>query len=249
MTKKYGRIENKKLLQEYIDGLLLGDGSIPVDKRKGRLPWFSQTIKLSCVEWAQKIKKDINKFGLKCFIYGPYNRSEVTVRVETHPFFLKMRERWYSDKKKIVPKDLIITPIILGNWYLSDGKLDKDGMIILFTETFTFREVEMLSTLLNEFVGIESYVKKNEKGNPIIKIRAKEVPIFLSFIPKEFRLRCFLYKFNVKSDHRRMKWLPSEDTFLKEVYGKVPAHIIADKLRRSISSIYHRANRLGLKRR
>lgn len=246
--KTYNEIKNKKKFQEYLDGLVLGDGSISLPKRRG-LPFYNQTAAVSKIEWARKIQKDIINFGLKCFIYGPYNRAEITITTRFHPFFLKMRERWYPKGKKKIPQDLIITPIILANWYLGDGKLDKDDIIKIYTECFQFKEVECLSDLLNKAVGIISFVKRNEKGHPIILIRAREVPTFLAYIPDEYRLKCFNYKFNIKRTHTRMKWLPLEDDLLRKEYNNVLAIELGRKLRRSLSSIYHRANKLGLNKR
>ena len=150
--------------------------------------------------------------------------------------------------KKKVPKDLIVTPTILGNWYLGDGKLDRDDIIKIYTECFQFEKVEFLVDLLNKAVGIISFTKRNEKGNPIILIRAGEVLIFLTYIPKEYRLKCFKYKFNIKNNHKRMKWLPLEDEILKEEYDQVFTETLSEKPRRSLGSIYHRVNRLNLKK-
>ena len=101
--KTYNKIKNEKKFQEYLDGLLLGDGCISSRKRKGRLPCFKLTIRSSSIEWAQKVRDNIINFGLKCYIYGPYNRDEISVVSETHPFFLKMRKRWYTKGKKRIP--------------------------------------------------------------------------------------------------------------------------------------------------
>lgn len=246
--KSYNKIRNKKKFQEYLDGLLLGDGCISSSSRKGCLPCFKLTIRTSSIEWAQKVRSRIISFGLKCYIYGPYNRSEINLVSETHPFFWKMRKRWYAKAKKTIPRDLVITPTTLGNWYLGDGKLDKDDVVIIYTESFQFDEVDFLADLLNKAVGVFSYVKSNEKGNPIIKVRACEVPIFLAYISKECKLKCFKYKFNVKSNHQRMKWLSIEDDILRKEYNEAFAEALANRLRRSLSSIYHRVNRLGLRK-
>jgi len=249
VSKTYRKIENKRGFQEYLDGLLLGDGCIALSRRRGRLPSFKLTIRSASIEWGHKVKKDIIDFGLKCYIYGPYNRAEVNIVSETHPFFQKMRKRWYIKGKKKLPDDLTIIPAVLGDWYLGDGKLDKDDIITIFTESFQFQEVKHLSDLLNSVIGIISFVKENEVGNPVIKIRACEAPAFLAYIPRQYRLKCFQYKFNIKSTHKRMKWLFPEDDLLKREYQDVLTVKLGNKLGRSLSSIYHRANRLGLNKR
>lgn len=43
------------------------------------------------------------------------------------------------------------------------------------------------------------------------------------------------------------KWTEWELQFLKENYGKIPAKKIAEYLGRSQASIYHKANKIGLK--
>ena len=247
VTKVYNEIKNEKKFQEYLDGLLLGDGCISLSKREGRLPCFKLTVRSASTEWGNKVRTDITDFGLKCYIYGPYNRDEISTVSETHPFFQKMRKRWYAEGKKRVPYDLVINPTVLGDWCLGDGKLDRDDIITIFTEAFQFKEVKYLSNLLNSAIGILSFVRENEVGNPVIKVRACETSDFLAYIPEEYRLKCFKYKFSVKGNHKRMKWLSLEDELLRNEYGKIPASIISNKLKRSLSSIYHRANRLGLK--
>ena len=245
--RKVNKIKVIKGLQEYLDGLLLGDGSICIDRRNKTLsPCYEQTTRFESVEWAEKIKRDIEKFRLKCSINGPYNRAEVKIRTQVHPFFLQMRNRWYPTGKKKIARDLIINPIVLGNWYLGDGKLDKDDIIKIYTEAFSFEDVKFLSDSINKTIGIISFVKRNEKGNPIIVIRAAESKLFLSQIPDEFKLNCFSYKFNIKCNHQRMKWLPAEDEILGKKYGKLAPKLIGRKLKRPLSSIYHRANRLNL---
>jgi len=45
----------------------------------------------------------------------------------------------------------------------------------------------------------------------------------------------------------RREWTEEEIKILRELYGKVPARVIAGKLGRSVYSIVHKANRLGLR--
>lgn len=238
--REYPPIQVTNRLKGYLDGLLLGDGSI------NQKAYYRQSFGLNQEEWALKIKNDLGEFGISSSIKGPYRRQKIELISRIHPIFKDFRERWYKNGRKIIPRDINLSPITIVNWYLSDGKLDKDDMIILYTESFSKEDVEWLSSCLNKATGIVSYPHKNERKHWIIKVRAAESEIFLNYI-KESKIRCFNYKFDLKCKHYRKKWLQEEDEELKRTYGGIRVKLIAKRLKRSLNSIYHRANKLGLK--
>jgi len=120
-------------------------------------------------------------------------------------------------------------------------------MMQLFSipRVFSFKDVKWLTEKLEEAIGFGPYVYENEVGNYVIRIRSADSPRFLKYIGNP-KLACFDYKFDVKGKHKRKKWLESEDRFLRENYGEKTAEEIAEKLSRSPSSVFHRANRLEL---
>jgi len=119
-------------LSEYLDGLLLGDGSVIFgkgkDKRAGR---YSQDFAVRYEEWALKVVADLKKFGIECNIQHRVrsgkikewtgDREIVTIISRTYPCLAEVRNRWYPSGIKVVPENIELTPIVMGNWFLGDG--------------------------------------------------------------------------------------------------------------------------------
>ena len=78
----------------------------------------------------------------------------------SHPVFTDLREKWYPENKKIVPKDISLTPLSIAIWYCDDGSNDyRFRKASIFTNGFTFDEVYFLAEKLkifNLFPKIES---------------------------------------------------------------------------------------------
>lgn len=75
-------------------------------------------------------------------------------------------EIWYPDGKKIVPKNISLTPTTLLHWHIGDGSTGKK-QIFLYTQRFPKADVEFLSKLIEKEIGIETHVyKKYDKRYP-----------------------------------------------------------------------------------
>jgi predicted transcriptional regulator len=229
-------------LKDYIDGLLLGDGSLA---QSGEAV-YEQEFANSKKEWMLEIKNTFENFGFDCTIYAS-KRSTVRLRTKSHPVLRYFRGRWYPQKKKLVPRDISLSPIMIKNWYLGDGKLDKDDAIILYTECFNRTDVEWLADSLTRTLNIGAYSCKNEKGHYLIKIRVCDSEKFLVYIGENYP-SCFSYKFNFYNKHKHFqkKWLSWEDNVLKREYPHNSVKELAKRLNRTPFSIFHRTNRLGL---
>jgi len=123
------RIENPSQgCVNYLEGLLLGDGNIH------SVGSYRQSFAKRRKEWAEKIKRDLEIHGIICRFYQ--SRNEVNLYTLCEPFLKSLRKKWYPNGEKSVPRDIDFTPDLLLNWYLCDGKLDKDDAVILYTESF-----------------------------------------------------------------------------------------------------------------
>jgi len=85
-------------------------------------------------------------------------------------FLTEQRKRWYPNEKKIVPKDIKLTPKCLLWWYIGDGHLarkprSKSRRVVLACEGFKERDVKFLINLLKKKLG--EFVYK-EGGNIVI---------------------------------------------------------------------------------
>ena len=83
-----------------------------------------------------------------------------TLCFPTHPVFTELRDKWYPNGKKIIPKDLIITPTVFLHWFLGDGNYNKSHGITLCTDSFSEKDVLTLINNLNKNYCIESYHRK-----------------------------------------------------------------------------------------
>lgn len=145
-------------------GSILGDASIELatkswrlqmaqgDKQKDYLIWKYQELK----RWTKTPPRLVRFFDER------YSKEYATWRFRTicHEEFIKLRNLFYPQGKKIVPKNifsLIDHPLALAIWYMDDGgrRGDCHGMF-LNTLCFSKSENEVLQTLLKKNFGIES---------------------------------------------------------------------------------------------
>lgn len=110
---------------------------------------------------------------------------------------------WFRDSdsdeyyvyKKIIPKDICLTPGCVANWYMGDGNISKSrNQINLATTGFLKDDVVFISDLLSEVVGVNCFVTKK---NCIELYNKYNVSTFLNYI-KVYRVNCYDYKFPVR---------------------------------------------------
>ncbi len=155
-------------LEDIINGLLLGDGCITIDKNKYcRLKVTAKDKKL--LEW---IKSKLERWGLRC--YFTFDRRNETYSLYTsHELFIRLRRRLYTKingkTQKVVPRDLELTPTTLLFWYIGDGSLvrhpdpNRVPWIVLATNNFRKEDVEFLIQKLKE-LGLNFYAVKYRSG-------------------------------------------------------------------------------------
>lgn len=134
----------------------------------------------------------------------PYEKYEFTTHC--HPCWTKLAKKWYlweNDKPvikngrtiKIVPNDLVLTPLTLCVWFMDDGSLDtKNGNATLCTHGFTWEECEFLVKRLNIDLGIVSWVRNESRGYPIIFIGVESFKSVVDLIKPYVAWDCFQYK-------------------------------------------------------
>ena len=106
---------------EFIEGELLGDGSIVMQKQSG---FYSHGTKYK--EYLVWLSDVFARFGIKGYkIYSSVKSGHVVwhYHTKTNAELAALRERWYPNKRKRVPSDLQLTPVMLRQWYIGDGCL------------------------------------------------------------------------------------------------------------------------------
>ena len=163
--------EPNALQLQVINGALLGDAFL----RRGRI-----NSKASCIKIIHSTKqKQWLNIKRNCLLgFDFYSTEGITtlghaycgVISATSLAWREMRNKWYPNGKKIVPRDIILTPITLATWYMDDGCLANNNSAILCTNGFEEKYVDILIKKLRD-LGIKGNKNKDRNG---IKIRIGE---------------------------------------------------------------------------
>jgi len=183
--------------KEWIDGELLGDGCLYSQSKYSAkfqysskyleyIQYVSDTLKSFGIQQSGKIRKNYSGYAHnEAYCYSSLN----------YPELLSIRKRWYPKGKKIIPKDLELTPLLLRQEHIGDGclKHPKNGnpYIQLATCGFLINDVEWLILQLNK-LGFKSTRQPN---NNTIYISTYSTKDFLDYIGK-CPVKCYNYKFN-----------------------------------------------------
>jgi len=176
---------------DFIDGFLLGDGHISA--KNCHISWslkyqeFSDYIKANLKLYNPKDSRRFQK-DVRCK-QGGYHTTRGNTKC--HPDFALQRQRWYKDKK-IVPKDVVISPKSLMIWYLGDGTLTDYGLV-LCTDNFSESDVDFLIAKLKQ-IGITSN-KRFHAGLPEIAVTSSGRKVFFDYIGWKSPVKCYNYKF------------------------------------------------------
>lgn len=181
---------------EWINGELLGDGCLRSryeysamfsysSKHLEYIEYVRDTLKSFGIEQAGKIYKQYYSFD--CYGYD--------YRSCTYPELSTIYKQWYPKGKKIIPKNLKLTPLTLRQHYIGDGSLEHHKLgrpsIRLCTYGFTVVDVEyFIIKLIN--LGIRA--KRNARN--AINISVHSVKDFLNYIDK-CPVECYQYKWNI----------------------------------------------------
>jgi len=202
---------------QYIDGLMLGDGSI---HKQTSTAYYRQGFAFRYGEWASEIQADFHDFGIDSkltledfkadrFHDKEYQQWLLRTRGKRSNFVFRIfKEKWYNGRTnkrghiiKTVPFDIdLIPPQTLANWYIGDGSYnERTGTCTLCTEGFTLLEVIDLCDKLNKVLSIKTTVPTNHN----IYMSRQDSCVFLDYI-KDYKLDCFKYKWG--EGIRKTKW-------------------------------------------
>ena len=185
---------------EWINGELLGDGymrqspSLKISfqytsKYPEYIYYVSETLKSFGIKRAGKIYEEYHKI-MNCYTY----HYESIKYVELLPIYNK----WYPNGKKIIPRDIELTPLVIRQWYIGDGYLEfrenHRPRIKLCTCGFPISDVNWLTKQLNNM----NFKSKRQPSNNIIYISPCSIKKFLDYIG-EYPVECYKYKFRRSS--------------------------------------------------
>lgn len=160
-------------LAQVIEGEMLGDGCIKKRVAQSYFsfnnnnPDYSKWLALKFVD--NGIKLTGNGVRNKTYFHKNWNKWFTTHSFSTISTkqLHELENKWYENRTKILPKDVELSPLSVLHWYIGDGSLPNGQYIIFCTDNFSRKEVEELSSKLNEILNIESIPFKYGKYNRI----------------------------------------------------------------------------------
>jgi len=184
---------------EFITGELLGDMSIVCKSNSSALISYGSKYE----QYLEYLRDELNKYGIKPSkqIYTRIQKlngvdyTSYHYRSLSYPQILELRRKWYPDGKKIVPKDITLTPLVCRQWYIGDGSLrhpTKSYNIEFATCGFSVDDTEFLK-LKFKVIGFDVTIQP--AGNRI-SIKKRDVKRFLEYIGP-CPIECYEYKWRV----------------------------------------------------
>ncbi len=159
-------------LMEVLCGALLGDGSISLAGRRRTTPYFaySHAENQACLTRIMAKYLNASEPVARVTALDSYSVQRTVVTNSAHPMFAEQLDRWYPGGRKIVPKDLVLTPRMLAWWFMDDGTIcrsrprhsnrtgglrSRTYQARLYTNGFVAGDVDFLISELDRF-GIKS---------------------------------------------------------------------------------------------
>ena len=164
-----------------IIGSLLGDGYMRIiPGRSNAFLEINHSIKAKdYVDYKYTILKRLCESA-------PKERNTNEGRV-AYRFFTKQSKeltelysQFYKDNKKIIPKDLVLDPVILAIWYMDDGSRCRDHDIYLNTQQFSINDQKILLSKLRH-INVDARLNKDKKYYRI-RILKTSIKTFMEII-------------------------------------------------------------------
>jgi len=179
---------------EWVNGELLGDGNIELTcLHSARFRYSSKYL-----EYIEYVRDTLNSFGIEQVgkIYEYYHKKYdcYTYHYNSRSYseLVSIRKRWYPKGKKIIPKDIVLTPLVCRQHYIGDGSMvcreKRNSHIILCTKGFLISDVKWLMKQL-----IKLGFKTTRWSDNTIRFSTYSVKDFLKYIGK-CPVECYKYK-------------------------------------------------------
>jgi LAGLIDADG DNA endonuclease family protein len=174
--------------KQVLNGLMLGDGSLDHrPHRNSRLIIIRSGKDIKYLEWNHQIFENFCKIlpiRQKTFLLSTNNKyyTQCLFRTRGCPLFNDIRNTWYPNGIKLIPKSLVLTPLTLAVWIADDGwiggytKYNRVRTSIA-TNCFTEDDVRWLCERLTNMVGgnFHHNIAKSKNGKIQFVINAANI--------------------------------------------------------------------------
>lgn len=177
---------------EILVGSLLGDGTLRKQgSRKNALLEVNHSLKFQdYVDWKWQSFQEYVLTPPKARL-GEGVRVAYRFTTRSLPVFTDFYNRFYKNRKKLVPFDLKLTPQSLAVWFMDDGSKSRSA-VYLNTQQFSLTEQHFLKELLLESFGINCTLNR-DKQYWRLRVSTESTKILVALI-RPYILRCFAYK-------------------------------------------------------
>lgn len=213
---------------EIIQGALLGDGCLNIHKNGINANFIYTSKSRQHVEFIGSFLEDYDDSVKNIYRYEYYDeRTDKTYvrfsfKTKVHQELTEIYKKWYK-KEKVIPEDLVITPMVALIWYIGDGGIshgNRTENIKLSTHCFSKESQEKI--LLPQLIKFEPKLMKadmNSEGHQqyFIYIPHRKEKEFLEYIgPCPFE--DYQYKWNYKEYKNA---IPKNHTSLEKEFCKL----------------------------
>ena len=155
---------------------MLSDGHIQLRSNSSNARFsFCQSGKIEKLEYFNLVLSLFLRFCTKN--YKPYLKkwkdkktniiySSISLTTMQLPCFNELRNLWYFNNIKIVPKNIkmLLNNIALAHWVMGDGSYQNGGLH-LSVYSFSKTDIKLLIEALEENFNLQVSVHKHEKGD------------------------------------------------------------------------------------
>ncbi len=183
--------------EQILTGLMLGDGCLYKNKET-HTPYLCVNRKLEdkpyLIDNYEMFKNFCKKEIVEKSIFDKRtNKTYKSCKFSTRrcSVFEKYYSKWYNYGIKVIPKEILLTPLTLAIWFCDDGSVRKTCSpwryrIKLSTDSFSEFDVNFLANLLSKIINSKVNVLKNKNGQFTIDMSNKSARLFLELIDPVF---------------------------------------------------------------
>lgn len=180
-----------------IIGTVLGDGYIRiVPGRQDAFLEINHALSQSdYVQWKYSVLENISA-GAPKMRKSNGIRQAIRFHTRQSPELTKLYNRFYSNKTKIIPKDLELDAVMLAVWFMDDGSRCRESDVYLNTQQFDTESQAILSRALKR-LELKATLNK-DKEYQRIRFLKESVPYLFSII-EPYIIPSMRYKIGLES--------------------------------------------------
>ena len=145
-----------------IVGSILGDGHLRIvsGRNNAFLELNHSYNAREYVDWKFKKLKNICASEPKKY-KGNGNRIAYRFWTRQHPELTELHKKFYKGRKKVIPDDLKLDPVILSVWFMDDGSRCREYDVYLNTQQFSMEDQGVLISKLKQ-LNLEATLNRDK---------------------------------------------------------------------------------------